>query len=486
MSWRALPPPPFPPRGAATVVSCSRGIVVWGGGDDTPDYTANYHGDGALFDPEAETWTMIPPAPLLPAYTPGIAVPAGVVFFGGSEVTIERTFEFEPEGRPWVRKSETPRALLLKTDSLTWRELPPCPFDPRNCFYVGNYPTAFAAGDVVYWWGLRGDRTWGWTDSPLVALDVATETWTLPEAQTQARKRAVAVATPAGLAVWGGYRQEGELAHEGELFDPKDRTWRPMAPSPIGIRFDSTGCVASSTLYVLGGETNPDGSARPNARVERVAHCDGAAYDLDRDAWTPIAPAPVPPSGCTAWTGSQVLVTTGGRTLMYDPVTDTWERHATGVPGPVVSWGGRVYGSTNGAEIWGDAQLAVWEPGGVPAPSPPAQPTVTVAVAPGTLERLTATTGAMRFELRDAADAEAATAAMAEARRRVLAIRHPEEPDEAFASYAGAVEERDGVIGFVVDMADAEAYDGVVEAALDAVTGALRDAGVESGALSAG
>lgn len=126
----------------------------------------------------------------------------------------------------------------------------------------------------------------------------------------------------------------------------------------------------------------------------------------------------------------------------------------------------------------------MWEPGGAaPAPAP-AQPTVTVA--PGTLERLSATTGAMRFELRDAVDAESAQAAMRDARRRVLAIRHPEEPDEPFASYASAVDERDGVITFVVDMADAEAYEGTVDAALDAVVSALAEAGIHTGTLSAG
>jgi hypothetical protein len=77
--------------------------------------------------------------------------------------------------------------------------------------------------------------------------------------------------------------------------------------------------------------------------------------------------------------------------------------------------------------------------------------------------------------------AERVASALEVARRRVAGIRHPDEPDEQFASFISGVEALDeGGWSFWVDMADAEAYEGILELALDCVVSALEEAAVES------
>ena len=71
------------------------------------------------------------------------------------------------------------------------------------------------------------------------------------------------------------------------------------------------------------------------------------------------------------------------------------------------------------------------------------------------------------------------------ARRRVARIRHPEEPAEQFASFISGIEALDdGGWSFSVDLADAEAYEGILERALDGVVSALKEASLESVTLS--
>jgi hypothetical protein len=67
--------------------------------------------------------------------------------------------------------------------------------------------------------------------------------------------------------------------------------------------------------------------------------------------------------------------------------------------------------------------------------------------------------------------------ALGMARDQILQIRHPEEPDDPFASFVSEVEESDEGWSLTLDMADAEVYEGVLEAALEAVVLSLEESG---------
>jgi hypothetical protein len=90
----------------------------------------------------------------------------------------------------------------------------------------------------------------------------------------------------------------------------------------------------------------------------------------------------------------------------------------------------------------------------------------------------------MHFEVRGAADAREAHRGLSRGRADVLAIPHPDEPDGPFASFASDVEAGARGPGFWVDMADAEAYDGILEEALERVLRALDDCGLRDGCLT--
>lgn len=108
---------------------------------------------------------------------------------------------------------------------------------------------------------------------------------------------------------------------------------------------------------------------------------------------------------------------------------------------------------------------------------------MTIRVKPGMLEHMRLHSGAMRFIVEEASDPEAAVRAVDEARRRVAAIRHPEEGEQHASCISGIEPEPTGP-SFWVDMADAEAYPGVLEEVLETVVGALEDSGLEDALLS--
>jgi hypothetical protein len=108
---------------------------------------------------------------------------------------------------------------------------------------------------------------------------------------------------------------------------------------------------------------------------------------------------------------------------------------------------------------------------------------VAIDIEPGVLEAMTANTGAIRL-LVVAGDADI-RGALGDAVTRIFQIRHPEEPDDPFASWAGPVERfGDGWV-LSLDMADAEAYEGILEAVLCCVVEALEAAGVPQARVSA-
>lgn len=80
--------------------------------------------------------------------------------------------------------------------------------------------------------------------------------------------------------------------------------------------------------------------------------------------------------------------------------------------------------------------------------------------------------------------AERVAAALDVARRRISRIRHPEEPDEPFASFISDIEAVEDTWSFTVDMADAEAYEDILEQTLGCVIGALEEAALESVSVS--
>jgi hypothetical protein len=109
---------------------------------------------------------------------------------------------------------------------------------------------------------------------------------------------------------------------------------------------------------------------------------------------------------------------------------------------------------------------------------------VSITVDEGLVARMKANSGACHVQLQGAADAEVARLAMTKARQAVLRIPHPEEPSDPLPSFASNVVDSGSGPQFWFDVADAEAYDGLVETIVDTMVLAVREAGLVSGQLT--
>jgi hypothetical protein len=91
--------------------------------------------------------------------------------------------------------------------------------------------------------------------------------------------------------------------------------------------------------------------------------------------------------------------------------------------------------------------------------------------------------GAGELWLVEVDDPRTARSALEEACSQVLSVPHPDEPTEPMVSFVSAIESVDDRLSLWFDAADAEAYEGALEAILERIVVALEDAGV-SGRLT--
>ena len=108
-----------------------------------------------------------------------------------------------------------------------------------------------------------------------------------------------------------------------------------------------------------------------------------------------------------------------------------------------------------------------------------------IDVAAELVEYLQAEAGGS-IAVRDAEPADSTERALAAARRAVCEVRHPEEPDDPFVSYATPVAPQETGLGFSFDAKDLGAYDGVAEALIDKLISGLESGGLRSGRLIPG
>jgi hypothetical protein len=106
-----------------------------------------------------------------------------------------------------------------------------------------------------------------------------------------------------------------------------------------------------------------------------------------------------------------------------------------------------------------------------------------VVVDPGLLDYMASNSGACTFVLKETSP-EAAVRGMQSACRAVGAIPHPEEPGDPLPSYMSVPETTGDGARCTIDVADAEAYEGLLERVLQAVLDGLATEGVISGVLT--
>ena len=108
------------------------------------------------------------------------------------------------------------------------------------------------------------------------------------------------------------------LASDGAAFDPATRTWRAIAPAPVGL-WNSWGgswdhALVGGTLVVRGTK---DGTWQ--------------GYDVEGDTWSPLTP-PAGFEGQLAASGGRLWARAGKQILSWDPATDEATVVATYAP----------------------------------------------------------------------------------------------------------------------------------------------------------
>lgn len=134
---------PLAARFAHTVTWTDEEVIVWGG-EPTYNETGLGFGDGAAYDPDADTWRMLPTPPVVDtSYHVAVWSGTEVLFFGGRQ---------------------DPRQVLAFHPGIgAWRTGSPLPFDLTKW-----------TGDAVWF----DDQALVLTDAGLAAYDPANDEWT--------------------------------------------------------------------------------------------------------------------------------------------------------------------------------------------------------------------------------------------------------------------------------------------------------------------
>lgn len=350
-SWDHIAPSPLSPREWHVAVWTGSEMIIWGGrallelepGDDrvptgysydprtgkeTPILEEVYR-DGAAYDPKADSWQKLPPAPIEEGYVQKAAWTGrelllwlrndqnrlvGAAFDPATDSW--RTLPFHPFGEAfayatvWTGREmiiaagidysgrRPPRGAAYDPVADTWRELPPSPLAPPD--WTNG---VWAGKEMVIWGGggaCEGCPPW----SGGFAHDPASDSWReLPEAPIEGRADFQATWTGRELVIWGGQAGPSGRA-DGASYVPADNNWGQISRSPLDARYWAAHVWTGREVIIWGGYNAyaPEESRRVFA--------DGAAYDPAADAWTMLAAAPLGPrcGHSAVWTGSHVIV----------------------------------------------------------------------------------------------------------------------------------------------------------------------------------
>jgi hypothetical protein len=155
----------------------------------------------------------------------------------------------------FIHSSEVAESYNPATD--TWRKLAEPPATPSYC-----------RRDAV--WTGKEMLVWGCN---LLSYNPAANAWRrLPDPPT---RHGIVAWTGRELIGWGGGCC-GDVSDDGSAYNPETKTWRKLAPAPVGGQQSPVGAWTGHELVILSGRS-PDGD-----RVE------GAAYDPATDTWRRI------------------------------------------------------------------------------------------------------------------------------------------------------------------------------------------------------
>jgi hypothetical protein len=152
---------------------------------------------------------------------------------------------------------------------------------------------------------------------------------------------------------------------------PVAGSWRLLPPAPIRADEALTSAWTGKELVVFGRRSDLE-HPRIVKGVPRYHTNVAAAYDPAANRWRRLAPSPVADAvgdATALWTGRRVVVVTPFRTLLYDPVANTWRTILHGHGGlavwtgrSVLTWGGGCCGDANADGATFSPATGRWRP----------------------------------------------------------------------------------------------------------------------------
>lgn len=353
-TWLAATPSPLSARWNPTTLWTGDAVVVWGG--TVSGYEVLL--DGAIFEPDTGSWTLIPPAPLPERKTSAFWVDDQLVAWVDA---------FHPT---------LSRGATYSRSAGVWRPIASQPAE------LGMGGIGVAADDAVF------VASVGEPDAApsMASYDPASDTWQM-----------LAPPPPSDASV-------SVLHHDGEIvllgcdgtygaaYDSAARSWREHEPPPAA----AANCYSSPPTFpsmIELGDSVATWPSRDAPRFRRDGDDEvprpGARFDRATASWHPIAAAPneLPARAVTA--GDRVIVWGGGEFSdpacddieplettdfggTYSPEDDVWRRIDSGPLSPrnghaiawtgeaLFVWGGASTRSGPGCEAYADG--ALWTP----------------------------------------------------------------------------------------------------------------------------
>lgn len=207
-TWETGQAPPGPPRSGASVVWAGDRLIVWGGFVDAPDAATGLLSmrDGFSYDPVADEWSPIPPAPI-----PGAG--GAVAAWTGNELLVFGGSGTEGAGSQVVDRTS---GAAYDPDRAEWRTLAAAPPDLGSAIdeYGWDAVGAWTGEELVVLVGRASIEASDDQELVGAAYDPAGDAWRVLPVDSGMTTAAAAVWTGQSVAVVGGYRV-GEDRYEG-------------------------------------------------------------------------------------------------------------------------------------------------------------------------------------------------------------------------------------------------------------------------------
>lgn len=247
--WRRLPALPTGSGqigpGGHVLVWTGRQMIIWGGDSGT-----GADSGGAAYDPAANSWRRLPPAPLAARNAVGAWTGRELVVAGGHD----------------LRGTVFSDAAAYDPATLVWRRLPPMPAPRASAVAVWD------GSEVVLVGGVGPYAAYGPTPPYRdgVAYDPRSNRWRSLPAGDVGRVDHAATWTGQRLLVWGGRTVRGGtevVPPHGTAYDPVRDRWSELPAAPLSGRTDPTVVWTGSSLLIWGGRSVPLGTFQPDGAV---------------------------------------------------------------------------------------------------------------------------------------------------------------------------------------------------------------------------